>query len=143
MASAGAGSGNHVAGELFKMMTGVNLVHVPYRGAGPALVDLLGGQVQVMFASMSSSIAYVRARKLRALAITIATRSPVLPDLPTVAEFVPGGQVCGHQGRLTRQPRHNGFVVHAWLHRAGRGAVRDSTLVAWYRSLRTSHGRGV
>ena len=64
--------------------------NLPYRGAGPALVDLLGGQVQVMFASMSSSIAYVRARKLRALAITIATRSPVLPDLPTVAEFVPG-----------------------------------------------------
>jgi len=63
---------------------------VPYRGAGPALVDLLGGQVQVMFASMSSSIEYVRAGKLRALAITIATRSPVLPDLPTVAEFVPG-----------------------------------------------------
>jgi tripartite-type tricarboxylate transporter receptor subunit TctC len=90
MASAGAGSGNHVAGELFKMMTGVNLAHVPYRGAGPALVDLLSGQVQVMFASMSSSIAYVRAGKLRALAVTIATRSPVLPDLPTVAEFVPG-----------------------------------------------------
>jgi tripartite-type tricarboxylate transporter receptor subunit TctC len=90
MASAGPGSGNHVAGELFKMMTGVNLVHVPYRGAGPALVDLLGGQVQVMFASMSSSIEYVRAGKLRALAVTIATRSPVLPDLPTVAEFVPG-----------------------------------------------------
>src|SRR5262245_18300538 len=86
MASAGVGSGNHIAGELFKMMTGVNFVHVPYRGAGPALVDLLGGQVQVMFASMSSSIEYVRAGKLRALAITIATRSPVLPDLPTVAE---------------------------------------------------------
>ena len=65
-------------------------IHVPYRGAGPALVDLLGGQVQVMFASMSSSIEYVRAGKLRALAVTIATRSPVLPDLPTVAEFVPG-----------------------------------------------------
>jgi tripartite-type tricarboxylate transporter receptor subunit TctC len=90
MASAGSGSGNHIAGELFKMMTGVNLVHVPYRGAGPALVDLLGGQVQVMFASMSSSIGYVRAGKLRALAVTIATRTPVLPDLPTVAEFVPG-----------------------------------------------------
>ena len=70
--------------------TGVNLVHVPYRGAGPALVDLLGGQVQVMFASMSSSIEYVRAGKVRALAVTIATRTPVLPDLPTVAEFVPG-----------------------------------------------------
>jgi tripartite-type tricarboxylate transporter receptor subunit TctC len=90
MASGGIGSGNHIAGELFKMMTGVNLVHVPYRGAGPALVDLLGGQAQVMFASMSSSIEYVRAGKLRALAVTTATRLPVLPDIPTVAEFVPG-----------------------------------------------------
>jgi tripartite-type tricarboxylate transporter receptor subunit TctC len=90
MASGGIGSGNHIFGELFKMMTGVNLVHVPYRGAGPALVDLLGGQVQVMFASMSSSIEYVRAGKLRALAVTTATRLPMLPDIPTVAEFVPG-----------------------------------------------------
>ena len=90
MATAGIGSGNHIAGELFKMMTGVTLVHVPYRGAGPALVDLLGGQVQVMFATMSSSIEYVRGGKLRALAVTTATRSPVLPDIPTVAEFVPG-----------------------------------------------------
>ena len=89
-ASAGNGSVAHVTGELFKMMTGVNLVHVPYRGAGPALVDLLGGQVQVMFATMSSSIEYVRSGKLRALAVTTATRSPVLPDIPTVAEFVPG-----------------------------------------------------
>ena len=90
MASAGIGSGNHIAGELFKMMTGVTLVHVPYRGAGPALVDLLAGQVQVMFASMSSSIAYVRTGKLRALAVTTTTRLPELPDIPTVAEFVPG-----------------------------------------------------
>jgi tripartite-type tricarboxylate transporter receptor subunit TctC len=90
MASGGVGSGNHIFGELFKMMTGVNLVHVPYRGAGPALVDLLGGQVQVMFASMSSSIEYVRAGKLRALAVTTVMRSPVLPDIPTVAEFVSG-----------------------------------------------------
>jgi tripartite-type tricarboxylate transporter receptor subunit TctC len=90
MASAGIGSGNHVAGELFKMMTGVNLVHVPYRGGGPALVDLLGRQVEVLFATMSSSIEYVRDGKLRALAVTTATRSPALPDIPTVAEFVPG-----------------------------------------------------
>jgi tripartite-type tricarboxylate transporter receptor subunit TctC len=90
MASGGIGSGNQVFGELFKMMTGVDLVHVPYRGAGPALVDLIGGQVQVMFASMSSSIEYVRAGKLRALAVTTATRSPVLPEIPTVGEFVPG-----------------------------------------------------
>jgi tripartite-type tricarboxylate transporter receptor subunit TctC len=90
MASAGIGSGNHIAGELFKMMTGVNLVPVHYRGAGPALVDLLGGQVLVMFASISSSIEFVRAGKLRALAVTAATPSPVLPDIPMVAEFVPG-----------------------------------------------------
>jgi tripartite-type tricarboxylate transporter receptor subunit TctC len=90
MASAGIGSGNHIAGELFKMMTDVNLVHVPYRGAGPALVDLLGGQVQVMFATMSSSIEYVRDGKLRALAVTTATRSPALPHIPTVSDFVPG-----------------------------------------------------
>ncbi len=90
MASGGIGSGNHIFGELFKMMTGVNLVHVPYRGAGPALVDLLGGQVQVMFASMSSSIEYVRAGKLRALAVTTATRLDALPDVPTVGDFVPG-----------------------------------------------------
>jgi tripartite-type tricarboxylate transporter receptor subunit TctC len=90
MASGGIGSGNHIFGELFKMMASVDLVHVPYRGAGPALADLLGGQVQVMFASTSSSIEYVRAGKLRALAVTTATRSPVLPDIPTVGEFVPG-----------------------------------------------------
>ena len=90
MASGGIGSGNHIFGELFQMMSGVHLVHVPYRGAGPALVDLLGGQVQVMFASMPSSIEYVRAGRLRALAVTTATRSPVLTDVPMVAEFVPG-----------------------------------------------------
>jgi tripartite-type tricarboxylate transporter receptor subunit TctC len=90
MASAGSGTEPHVSGELFKMMTGVNLVHVPYRSAAPALTDLLGGQVQVMFASMASAIEYIRAGTLRALAVTIATRSPVLPNIPAVAEFVPG-----------------------------------------------------
>jgi tripartite-type tricarboxylate transporter receptor subunit TctC len=72
------------------MMTGVNLVHVPYRSAGPALVDMLGGQVQVMFVAMSSSLEYVRTGKLRVLAVTTATRLPALPAIPTVAEFVPG-----------------------------------------------------
>jgi tripartite-type tricarboxylate transporter receptor subunit TctC len=90
MSSAGIGSGNHMAGELFKMMTGVSLVHVPYRGAGPALVDLIGGQVQVMFPTMSSSIEYVRAGQLRALAVTATTRSEVLPHIPTVSDFLPG-----------------------------------------------------
>jgi tripartite-type tricarboxylate transporter receptor subunit TctC len=89
-ASSGIGSGNHLAGELFKIMAGVDMVHVPYRSAGPALTDLLGGQVQVMFPSTVSSIEYVRAGRLRALAVTTATRSETLPDLPTVGEFVPG-----------------------------------------------------
>ena len=90
MASGGSGSINHVTGELFKMMTGVNLVHVPYRGAGPALTDLLGGQVELLFGGMASSIDHVRAGKLRALAVTTAIRSDALPDTPTVGEFVPG-----------------------------------------------------
>jgi tripartite-type tricarboxylate transporter receptor subunit TctC len=89
-ASGGNGTAQHVSGELFKMMTGVNIVHVPYRGAGPAITDLLGGQVQVMFAGMSSSMEYIRARSLRALAVTSAIRSETLPDEPTVGEFVPG-----------------------------------------------------
>jgi tripartite-type tricarboxylate transporter receptor subunit TctC len=89
MASGGIGTPGHVSGELFKMMTGVNLVHVPYRGAAPALTDLLGGQVQVYFPGMTGSIEYIRAGKLRALAVTTATRAEALPDLPTVGEFVP------------------------------------------------------
>ena len=98
MASSGNGSTPHVAGELFKMMTGVDMVHVPYRGAAPALTDLLGGQVQVMFATMSSSIEYIRAGKLHALAVTTATRSEVLPDVPTVGEFVRGYEASAWYG---------------------------------------------
>jgi tripartite-type tricarboxylate transporter receptor subunit TctC len=90
MASPGNGSSNHVAGELFKMMTGVDMVHVPYRSGGPALSDLLGGQVQVMFVTTVLSVEYIKAGRLRALAVTTATRSEALPDIPTVAEFVPG-----------------------------------------------------
>jgi tripartite-type tricarboxylate transporter receptor subunit TctC len=90
MASAGIGSSTHLSGELFKSMTGIDMVHVPYRGTGPAMTDLLGGQVQVMFASMPASLEYVRTRKLRALAVTTKTRSEVLPDIPTVGEIVPG-----------------------------------------------------
>ena len=90
MASAGNGSSQHLSGELFKMMAGVDMVHVPYRGGGPALTDLLGGQVQVYFAATASSVAYIRAGKLRALAITTATRSEALPDIPAMADFLPG-----------------------------------------------------
>jgi tripartite-type tricarboxylate transporter receptor subunit TctC len=90
MGSGGNGSVAHVAGELFKLMTGVNLVHVPYRGAAPAVTDLLGGQIQVTFTDMASSIAYIRAGKLRALAVTTATRSEAVPEVPTLSDFVPG-----------------------------------------------------
>jgi tripartite-type tricarboxylate transporter receptor subunit TctC len=89
MASVGIGSGPHLYGELFKMMAGVDMVHVPYRSGGPALTDLLGGQVQVYFASTVASIEYIRAGRLRALAVTTATRSDALPGIPTVGEFVP------------------------------------------------------
>jgi tripartite-type tricarboxylate transporter receptor subunit TctC len=98
MASSGIGGGHHLAGELFKMMTGVQMVHVPYRGAAPALTDLMAGQVQVMFDNMVSSIEFIRSGKLRALAVTAATRSVVLPDIPTVGDFVSGYEASGHQG---------------------------------------------
>jgi len=90
MASSGIGTPSHVFGELFKVMTGVNLMHVPYRGAAPTASDLLAGQVQVFFDPMANSIAYIKAGKVRALAITSAKRSEALPDVPSVSEFVPG-----------------------------------------------------
>jgi tripartite-type tricarboxylate transporter receptor subunit TctC len=90
MASAGNGTVQHMSGELFKLMTGVDMVHVPYRGAGPAIADLLGGQVQVMFDTLISSIEYIKAGKLRALAVTTATRQEQFPGLPTIGDFVPG-----------------------------------------------------
>jgi tripartite-type tricarboxylate transporter receptor subunit TctC len=90
MASSGVGTGPHAAGELFKMMAGVNIIHVPYRGQAPALTDLLGGQVQLYFAGIPSSIQYIRAGQLRALAVTTGARSEALPDIPTVSDFLPG-----------------------------------------------------
>ena len=90
MGSTGTGSGAHMAGELFKMMAGVDMVHVPYRGGGAGLTDLLGGQVQVMFVSTVSSIEHIKTGRLRALAVTTATRSDEMPDIPTVGEFVLG-----------------------------------------------------
>jgi tripartite-type tricarboxylate transporter receptor subunit TctC len=90
MASAGNGTGSHVSGELFKMMAGVNLLHVPYRGAAPALTDLIGGRVQVSFLPTTGTVEYIKSGMLRALAVTSATRSPSLPDVPTVGDFLPG-----------------------------------------------------
>jgi tripartite-type tricarboxylate transporter receptor subunit TctC len=98
MASSGNGSTIHMSGELFKMMTGVNFVHVPYRGSAPALTDMIGGQVQVMFDNIPSCAEHVKSGKLRGLAVTSTARSPVLPDLPTVAEFVPGYEASAWYG---------------------------------------------
>jgi tripartite-type tricarboxylate transporter receptor subunit TctC len=98
MASSGNGSPLHVSGELFKMMAGIDMQHVPYRGIAPALTDLIGGQVQVLFDSVPSSIEYIRAGKLRALAVTTATRSGMLPDIPTVSEFVQGYEASALYG---------------------------------------------
>ena len=97
-ASGGIGTSIHLSGELFKMMTGIDMQHVPYRGNGPALTDLLGGQVQIMFDTMPAAIGYVRAGQLRALAVTTAMRSEALPDIPTVGEYVPGYEASSLYG---------------------------------------------
>jgi tripartite-type tricarboxylate transporter receptor subunit TctC len=98
MASGGNGTSQHVSGELFKMMTGIDMQHIPYRGAGPALNDLLAGQVQIMFDTVSGSIGHITAGRLRPLAVTTATRSAALPDTPTVGDFVPGYEASTFHG---------------------------------------------
>jgi tripartite-type tricarboxylate transporter receptor subunit TctC len=98
MASGGIGSTPHVAGELFKMMAGVDLVHVPYRGDAPALVDLIGGQMQVIFDLIPASIGFIKAGKIRPLAVTSATRAAALPDLPTIDDFLPGYEATSFEG---------------------------------------------
>src|SRR5205085_4247472 len=123
MASAGNGSSQHVAGELFKMLTGVDMVRVPYRGAGPALTDLLGGQVQVMFDNMASSVEHVRSGKLRGLAVSTAARSEALPDLPTVGDFVPGYEACGLYG--VGVPKDRPADIVGKLNREITAAVND------------------
>jgi tripartite-type tricarboxylate transporter receptor subunit TctC len=98
MASGGVGSSPHVTGELFKMMTGVDMVHVPYRGVAPATTDLLGGRVQVLFDTLPAAIANIRAGKIRALAVTTKTRNEALPDVPAMAEFIPGFEADSFHG---------------------------------------------
>jgi len=128
MASAGNGSVQHVAGELFKMMTGVEMVHVPYKGAGPALVDLLGGQMQAMFDTTPGSIAHIKAGELRPLAVTSKTRAEALPDLPTVGDFVPGYEASQWYG-LTA-PKDTPADVIATLNKAVNAALAEPVMKA-------------
>jgi tripartite-type tricarboxylate transporter receptor subunit TctC len=103
MASSGSGSTNHLAGELFKAITGIDMTHVPYRGAGPATTDLLGGQVQIMFIALPPSLEHIRAGRLRALAVTSARRFEALPDVPPASDFVPGYEARQWWGMSVRK----------------------------------------
>jgi tripartite-type tricarboxylate transporter receptor subunit TctC len=133
MASAGVGSAGHFFGELFKMMAGVDFVHVPYRGAGPALADLLGGQVMISFAGIAGSIEYIRSGKLRALAVTTATRSQALPDVPTVSEFVPGFEAGDWLG--VGAPKHTPAAIVDRLNGEIATALADPKIKARFADL--------
>ena len=126
--SGGNGTTQHVAGELFKMMTGVDMVHVPYRGAAPALTDLLSGRVQAMFPGLASSIEHVKAGKLRALAVTSAARSAALPDLPTMADTVPGYEASTWYG--VGAPSRTPAGIVATLNKEINAAVADPAIKA-------------
>ncbi len=128
MGSGGVGTSIHVSGELFKMMTGVEILHVPYRGGALALNDLIGGQLQVMFDTMPESIGFIRAGALRALAVTTAERSPVLPDLPTVGDFLPGYQASAWYG--IGAPRHTPVAIIETLNREVNAGLADPRIEA-------------
>ena len=133
MASAGVGSAGHLIGEFFKLTAGVDLVHVPYRGAGPALTDLLGGQVMMSFAGIAGSIEYVRTGKLRALAVTTAMRSEALPDVPTVGEFVPGFEAGDWLG--IGAPRNTPAEIVDQLNKEIAAALADPKIKARFADL--------
>jgi tripartite-type tricarboxylate transporter receptor subunit TctC len=128
MASSGNGSSTHVAGELFKMMTGIDMVHVPYRGTGPAMTDLLGGQVQVMFPPTVSPIAFIRSGKLRALGVTTSTRSEALPDIPTIGDFVPGYEASAWYG--VGAPKNTPAEIVEKLNKEINAGLSDPTMKA-------------
>ena len=132
-ASGGIGTSVHVSGELFKQMTGIQMQHIPYRGAGPANIDLLAGQVQVMFDNLNSHINHIREGKLRALAVTTTTRSPELPDVPTVADTVPGYEASAFFG--VSAPRNTPSDVVARLNSEINAALRDPRLKARFDEL--------
>jgi tripartite-type tricarboxylate transporter receptor subunit TctC len=126
MASAGTGGPNHLSGELFKAMTGVNMVHVPYRGGAPAMTDLLSGQIEVFWVGMPIAIEYIRAGTLRALAVTTATRSEMAPDIPTVGEFLPGYEASAFLGVVA--PRNTPTEIIDKLNKAINAAFVDPTM---------------
>jgi tripartite-type tricarboxylate transporter receptor subunit TctC len=126
MGSSGVGTTQHLAGELFKSMTGVNLVHVPYRGSAQSIMDLLGGQVQVSFDPLPSAIEYIKSGKLRALAVTTAVRSQALPDLPTVSEDVPGYEASGWNGLCA--PKNTPVEIIEKLNQAVNAGLADSAM---------------
>ena len=127
MASGGKGAPGHVAGELFKMMAGVDMVHVPYRGDALVLPDLISGQVQVYFGVMPASLGYIRAGKLRALAVTSATRQEALPDVPTVGEFLPGFEARGWYGIVV--PKATPAEIVGKLNQEINGALADPNMI--------------
>ena len=133
MASSGIGGGGHLAGELFKMLAGVNLVHVPFRGNGPALTALLGGQVDLLFPSLASSIAYIKSGQLRGLGVTAATRSDAVPELATVGEFVPGYDVDAWYG--IGAPKGTPAEVIDRLHNEVGAGLADPKLKARFADL--------
>jgi tripartite-type tricarboxylate transporter receptor subunit TctC len=133
MASVGNGTTPHMAGELFKMMAGVDMLHVPYRGASPALTDLIGGRAQVMFEGMLSLIEHIRSGKLRPLAVTPATRSPLLPDVPTVGEFLPGYEASVWFG--VGAPRNTPAEIVDKLNREINAALADPRIKARFADL--------
>jgi tripartite-type tricarboxylate transporter receptor subunit TctC len=126
--SGGVGSGNQLTAEMFNMMAGTDLVHVPYRGAGPAMVDLMGGQVQVMFNTMGASLQHVRAGKLRALAVATKARQAALPDVPTVAEFLPGFEASFWTG--VAAPKGTPPAIVDKLNQAVNAALNDANVKA-------------
>jgi tripartite-type tricarboxylate transporter receptor subunit TctC len=133
MGTSGIGSAQHVAGELFKMMTGVNLVHVPYRGGALAVADLLAGQVQVVFDVLPESIGHIRAGKLRSLAVTTATRSEALPDVPTMSDFVPGYEASNWYGVVA--PRNTPAEIIDKLNKEINAALIDPKIKARFAEL--------
>jgi tripartite-type tricarboxylate transporter receptor subunit TctC len=132
-ASAGPGSQQHVAGELFKMMAGIDMVHVPYRGGGPAMTDLLAGQVQVFYGTTASTLQHIRAGKLVALAVTTATRSPALLEVPTIGEFVPGYEASSWYG--IGAPMGTPAEIVATLNREINAALTDAKMKAKFADI--------